>query len=150
MSANGTHAQLSGACLCGAVSVRVRPTRPELHACHCEMCRTWTGVALVEIDVAPKDFEASGPIKRFTSSDWAERAWCDACGTTLWYKLTIPGREHFAVSAGLFPDAGNFPLTKEIYIDRKPAGYAFAGDHLRQTKQQFEASLASASQGETQ
>lgn len=134
---------LRGSCLCGAVVVLARPMRPELHACHCEMCRKWTGSALVETDVAPEALAVTGPVKTYVSSDWAERAWCDHCGSTLWFKLTLPGREHFAVSAGLFDNAAGFPLTKEIYVDRKPDGYAFAGDHLRQTKQEFEAAFAS-------
>lgn len=37
----------------------------------------------------------------------------------------------------------------EIYIDRKPAGYSFAGDHERKTKQEVEASFASFSERET-
>lgn len=141
--------ELEGQCLCGAVTLRVVPDRDDLHACHCEMCRRWTGTALVEIGVPPEGLTVSGPVKAFTSSDWAERAWCDRCGSTLWYQVTLPGREHYAVSAGLFDNAGGFALAKEIYIDCKPEGYAFAGAHERLTKAETEAGFAAIAEGES-
>lgn len=133
---------LDGHCLCGAVTLRVVPAKQELHACHCEMCRRWTGSALVEVDVLPEGLEVAGPVKTFVSSDWAERAWCDTCGSTLWYKLTLPGQERYSVSAGLFEDAGGLELTREIFIDCKPRGYGFAGTHEVMTKAEVEAMFA--------
>ncbi|OSP54436.1 GFA family protein [Pseudoruegeria sp. SK021] len=141
---------MDGQCLCGAVVVSATPAKAELHACHCEMCRRWTGSALIEVDVDPAQLQVTGPVKTFRSSDWAERAWCDTCGSTLWYKLTLPGHERYAVSAGLFDAAGDLPLTKEIYIDCKPGGYAFAGDHQTMTKQEVEAMFASFGEGDQQ
>ena len=38
---------------------------------------------------------------------------------------------------GAFDDASAFELVGEIYVDEKPPGYAFAGDHPRQTGEQF-------------
>ena len=136
-------APLSGVCVCGAVTVTLVPALPELHACHCDTCRRWTGAGLLVIEGQGSTVTYSGPVKSYASSDWAERAWCDTCGTTLWYRLTVPGHEGYNVSAGLFEDAGGFTLGKEIYIDRKPGGYAFAGDHERKTKHEVEATFAS-------
>lgn len=141
--------KLEGQCMCGAVTLRIVPSRDDLHACHCEMCRRWTGTALVEIGVDDDGLEVVGPVRTIASSDWAERAWCDACGSCLWYRMTLPGREHYAVSAGLFDNAGGFPLTKEIFIDCKPEGYAFAGERTRLTKQDVEAAWSAAVAGET-
>ncbi len=39
--------------------------------------------------------------------------------------------------AGVFDDAEAFSLAGEIYIDSKPAGYGFVGDHPRLTEQEF-------------
>ena len=39
-------------------------------------------------------------------------------------------------------NAGGLTMTKEIYIDRKPEGWAFAGDHPRETKADVEAKFA--------
>lgn len=139
---------LTGRCLCGAVTVKMKPKQPELHACHCGMCRRWTGSAFLEIDAAPGTLTAEGPIKSFPSSDWAERAHCDTCGTPLWYRLTDPKTDFHAVSAGLFDDLGGFALTKEIYVDRKPEGFAYVGNHLRMTEKEFMATIAPQIAGE--
>lgn len=140
---------MQGSCLCGAVTLEVaKPKQPELHACHCEMCRKWSGAALLEFDVLGADLTVRGAVQTYASSDIAERAWCPVCGSNLWYKATNLPQEIYALSAGLFPDAGGFALAKEIYIDRKPAGYAFAGAHLKLTEQEHEAQKASFQQGE--
>lgn len=136
-----TAAALNGRCLCGAVTVTMVPEKPELGICHCKMCRRWTGSAFVEINAEPGTLKADGPVVSFKSSDWAERAHCGTCGSPLWYHLTVPGSDFHAVSAGLFENAGGFTVTREIYIDQKPEGFEFAGDHPRLTKQEFEATI---------
>ncbi|HYP97683.1 MAG TPA: hypothetical protein VER96_03345 [Polyangiaceae bacterium] len=56
----------------------------------------------------------------------------DPCGTTLFYFLK-PTR-HYTMSVGAFDDPSPFRLVREIFIDRKPNGYAFVGDHERWTE----------------
>ena len=123
--------KLTGQCLCGAVRIAVTPAKDELHACHCEMCRRWTGSAFVEVDVRPEDLDVTGPVKTRATSDWAERAWCDDCGSTLWYGTLHDGAKHLA--AGLFENAADAPLKLEFFVDKCPQGYALAGDHKRLT-----------------
>jgi len=142
--------RIEGNCLCGAVTISMVPAAAELHACHCSMCRRWTGSAFLEIDAAPGTLEHQGPIRVFRSSDWAERASCATCGTPLWYALTDPTQPYHAVSAGLFDDAAGFPLTKEIYVDRKPAGFGYAGNHQRLTEAEFLASIGITNEGDDQ
>lgn len=129
--------ELSGRCLCGAVTVTMQAASGEIHACHCGMCRRWAGSAFVEIDARPGTLKAEGPVRSFRSSDWAERANCAQCGSPLWYRLTTPGADFHAVAVGLFDDLTGFALAKEIYIDRKPDGFAFAGGHPRLTEAEF-------------
>ena len=45
------------------------------------------------------------------------------------------------MSVGAFDDQSPFRLASEIYIDDKPPGYDFAGDHPRMTGAEFMASL---------
>jgi hypothetical protein len=142
-------APLKGQCMCGAVTVTMVPASPEIHACHCGMCRRWTGSAFMEIDAASGTLTAEGPVRTFRSSGRAERASCGTCGSPLWYRLTDPRADFHAVSAGLFDDTG-FRLTKEIYVDRKPGGFAYAGDHLRMTEQEFLASIGVNAEGDNQ
>jgi hypothetical protein len=69
----------------------------------------------------------------YASSEWAERAFCKQCGTHLYYKLLATG-EYF-VPAGAF-ESDNFALASQIYIDKKPAYYAFANQTPMLTEQQ--------------
>ncbi|MFQ8431627.1 GFA family protein [Amaricoccus sp. W119] len=131
---------MKGHCLCGAVSFEATVTKAESGVCHCEMCRRWTGSALVTVSIMPEDirFEGAEHIRAFTSSDWAERAWCDRCGSTLYYRLTVDdyGPRTYAMALGLFDDPDAFPVTEEIFIDRKTSAYALAGDHRRLTEKE--------------
>ena len=139
---------MRGRCMCGAVGFEADPAKSESHACHCEMCRRWTGSAMLAVEVGPEAirFDEEAPIRTVQSSDWAERAWCDRCGATLYYRLTaegpMQGTYHLAV--GLFEAPERFPLAGEIFIDRKPASYAFAGHHPKMTAAEFEAMIAAA------
>ena len=109
-----------GHCLCGAVTVTV--TELDLHfgACHCGMCRRWTGVAFVAFPAAPGSVEATGPVRTRAFSDWAERAWCDDCGSALWYEVTADGpvKGTRYVAAGLFENAGGVALAGFLLIRR--------------------------------
>ena len=136
---------MRGGCICGAVRFEAEPRSREAHACHCQTCRRWSGSAFVGVSVLPEDvrFESTGNIRTSPSSEWAERAWCDRCGTTLYYHLTADsfGPKTYEMALGLFDEPDGFPLTSELYIDRRPNGFAFAGDHARRTKAEVEASF---------
>ena len=94
---------------------------------------------------AEPGYAALGPVKTFTSSDWAERAFCAECGSALWYRITLPGEMHghTQMAAGLFEERNRQrPLKLELYIDKKPEGYAFAGERRQMTKAEVEAMYA--------
>ncbi|MFV2002818.1 MAG: GFA family protein [Paracoccaceae bacterium] len=140
----------TGRCLCGAVSVHIVPDMDELRACHCDMCRRWSGSAFLSIHVPDGSLTSDGPVRTYKSSDWAERAWCELCGSSLWYRLCTPGREFYGVAAGLFDKACGFALAKEFYIDRKPDGFAFAGEHKRLSEARMNEIIAAfVARGET-
>lgn len=84
-------------------------------------------------------FEGSEHIQRYASSDWAERGFCSRCGSNLFYRLKET--DHHILCMGAFDDQSPFKLVGEIYVDEKPPGYDFAGDHPRQTGEEFLASL---------
>jgi len=75
--------------------------------------------------------EPSDKITRFTSSAWAERAFCKDCGTHLFYRI-VPSNEYI-VPIGLFQDSIDFNLETEIFIDEKPAYYSFSNDTKKMT-----------------
>lgn len=137
-----------GACLCGSVQVSLRNAGHELGACHCGMCRRWTGSAFVTLAVPASDLSVTGAdaVRSYASSDWAARSFCGTCGTTLWYRLTAPGAPaDYYMAAGLLDDLSGMRLAHEIYIDRKPDAFAFAGPTHQMTEAEFLASLSAAS-----
>ena len=80
----------SGQCLCKKVTIHATQFAPHVDACHCEMCRKWSGSALLAVDCGSKvTFEGQQHISCFNSSEWAERGFCKHCGTHLFYKLLI-------------------------------------------------------------
>jgi hypothetical protein len=123
----------SGGCLCGAVRFTAESVEHHHHACHCGMCRRWAGGSGF-LGAAAHDivFEGEAQLGRYASSSWAERGFCRTCGTTLFYFL-VP-TQTYTISVGTFDDQRPFVLALEIFIDRKPDGYAFVGDHPRWTE----------------
>ncbi len=121
-----------GQCLCGAVRFSVESVDPHHHACHCGMCRRWSGGPLFMMSVSGASFEGSNNITIYDSSDWAERGFCRTCGTNLFYRFKKTG--NYTICAGTFDDSSQFELSSEIFIDNKPDGYDFAGDHPRLTE----------------
>ncbi|MEM8790704.1 MAG: GFA family protein [Pseudomonadota bacterium] len=144
-------AAMTGKCMCGAVTLTVIPAEQMIHACHCDWCRAWTGSAFMAVKAEDGDVSAEGPVKTLASSPWAERSWCDACGSGLWYRVTAPGPYHgeYHVAAGLLPDTAGFTLGSEIYHDRKPEGWAYAGDAKKMTKAEIEAFFGMSGEAET-
>ena len=137
--------------MCGAVTVTATPARETLGACHCDMCRRWSSGAYMSFPAEP-GYAALGPVKTYKSSDWAERAFCDDCGSSLWYRLTAPGEMHgqTQMAAGLFDNAGGNTLKLELFIDKKPEGYAFEGERRQMTEAEVMAMYAPSEQGDSQ
>jgi hypothetical protein len=129
----------TGKCLCGAVTFEAEGVNPHVHGCHCSMCRGWSGGPLLAAEVGSVEFTGESSIRRYQSSAWAERGFCGECGSNLFYRLKEADR--YIMCTGAFDDQTLFKLVGEIYVDEKPPGYDFAGDHPRQTGEEFMASL---------
>lgn len=135
-----THAT-SGGCLCGAVRYTLAKAPDHIGACHCSMCRKFSGGIELGLDVGFDDvtWEGEDAIRTYKSSDWAERGFCGTCGSNLFYRIppndTMP-QGMLSLSAGSLDDMNGLPLTQEVYIDMKPDGYAFAGTRNQMTEQQ--------------
>ncbi|MEE9453106.1 MAG: GFA family protein [Paracoccaceae bacterium] len=120
-----------GRCLCGAVSFEIKDMNPKFGACHCKMCQRWAGSALLSLTI-PKEtitFQGLEHVKRRQTSDWAERAWCDACGAGLWYRVTAKGPEQgtYHMPIGLLDDTSGLTMVREIFIDEKSGAFSFDG-----------------------
>ena len=114
-----------GSCLCGAVKVTAKTNSNHVDACHCNMCRKWTGGPLLAIQCGEDvNFEGNENISVFNSSEWAERGFCSKCGTHLFYRLKEGN--YYALPVGLLDDEESFVLEQQIFIDEKPSFYSFA------------------------
>lgn len=142
---------IQGQCMCGDVTVTATPKRASIGTCHCDMCRRWTSSMLMTVEVEP-GYSVEGPVKTYTSSDWAERAFCETCGSAIWYRITAPGPMHgqTQMAAGLFDNAADAEVKLELFIDKKPDGYALAGDRRQMTEKEVFDLYAPSEEGDSQ
>lgn len=138
-----TGQRLAGRCACGAVTFTATP-KSGMGACHCETCRRMSGGVFLSVE-CEDDIEAGGPLMTWDSSEWAFRQFCGTCGSTLFWRMKAGGMTSVSVQA--FDDPGAFAFESEIYIDSKPASYAFAGERTRMTKAEVEALYAPPPEG---
>lgn len=135
--------RLSGGCLCGAVRFTAAPPSHTYGICHCSMCRRWTAGPFMAIKCGDTvKFDKDADLGLYQSSAWAERGFCKKCGTPLFYKLK--GKGDYMVSTEAFDDTSDFKLGSEIFIDEKPAHYAFANDTKKLTGPEVFAAFKSA------
>jgi len=131
--------RLDGRCLCGAVTIVVDGAHvAAVGACHCAMCRRWSGTVLSGFDAAPDAVTVTGTVTRHASSDFAERAFCPECGSHLWFRLK-GADSAYELAPGLFDGAAAFPLISEIFTDTAHRSARLAGDHPTRTRAEWEA-----------
>jgi hypothetical protein len=115
----------TGGCLCGAIRYRATIDNPRFGACHCPMCRKWTGGPLLNVRASAITLDGTPAI--YPSSDWAERGFCSTCGSCLFYRLrSSDGPLH--ITYGSLDDCEGLTFTHQVFIDQKPEGYRFEND----------------------
>ena len=128
---------MEGHCLCGAVTITVAGAHdPRPGACHCRMCQRWSGGLFLCFNAEAGGVTVTGPVTRYASSHFAERAFCSVCGSHLWMRDT--GGEHYELMPGLFDAVLSAPLRSEVYVDRAMASVRLAGDHPTATQAVYE------------
>ncbi len=126
----------TGSCLCRAVTYSIASEVKETGACHCKMCRRWSGGVFLGVEVQPDQIAFEGDVQSYRSSAWAERVFCPKCGTSLWYRIVAPGPHNgvYHVGFGTLDDQKEVEMTGEIFIDIKPDAYSFAGERKTMTE----------------
>ena len=138
---NEVTGNLEGRCLCGDVRVRISGNYdPRPGVCHCRMCQRWSGGVFLCFTAAEDAVIVEGPVTRFASSAFAERAFCATCGSHLWMRDLKGEKRGYDFMPGLFDDARNWPLRSEIYTDCAMASIRLKGDHNRASQAEYEAS----------
>lgn len=132
-----TEEPISGHCLCGAVTIRVAGAHdPRPGACHCRMCQRWSGGLFLCFNADAAGVTVDGPVSRFASSDFAERAFCSVCGSHLWMQNVES--DAYDLMPGLFDAVLTQPLRSEVYADCAMASVQLSGDHRRATRMEYE------------
>jgi hypothetical protein len=133
---------VNGGCLCGAVRFTAQAGN-SVGACHCSMCRKWTGGPFMAMEVGSTlKIENDAQLGVYRSSEWAERCFCKTCGSSLFYRLV--GKNYDVVSAEALDDTGHMTLVSQIFIDEKPAYYDLANKTKMQTGAEVFAEFAAA------
>lgn len=128
----GSEKQVCGGCMCGEVRFTATPVKAEMTACHCSMCRKWSGGVFMPVQCGDSvKVEDENVLGVYKSSDWGERCFCKNCGTTLFWRMQ--DGSHCSVAASAFDDSASYTLTSQIFIDEKPETYAFANDTQNMT-----------------
>ena len=122
--------------MCGAVQFTAKDVSDEGSACHCGMCRRWAGGPWIGVSVKSVEWRGGDALQVVKSSAWAERGFCNRCGSGLFYRVTAEGKYQgmTSISLGALDDQSGITLTKEWFIDRKPDAYALEGDRKRVTE----------------
>ena len=122
-------AAIEGRCLCGAVSIELEKPADRLEICQCDMCRRWGGAFYAAMTGDAAIVSGGEAIAVYRSSEWAERAFCSRCGSTLWFRFLPTGNRSF--SAGLFDAAKDIPVDRAIFADRAAVWARVEGAHAR-------------------
>ena len=125
--------ETKGSCLCQSVKIKAKTMSLNVGACHCNMCRKWTGGVFLAVECGSEvSFEGEDNISVFNSSQWADRGFCSKCGTNLYYR--IKHNNQYIIPAGLFEhDDGEFNFDHQVFIDEKPPYYSFSNKTLNMT-----------------
>jgi hypothetical protein len=107
--------EANGRCHCGAIRYAISG-EPVYHAiCHCHDCRRATGAPAVSWALFPQGaVTVTGAPQAYASSQNAQRHFCGACGTSLFYtnESTFPGM--IDVQSATLDDPGALPLQVQV------------------------------------
>ena len=127
--------RLIGSCLCGKVRFSAIIESKDVGACHCAMCRRWCAGPFLYVECGDSlQFQASACLGIYRSSPWAERGFCNQCGSTLYYKMLKTAS--YSVSAEAF-DKSDYYFSTQIFIDRKPSYYSFKNETLNTSEEEW-------------
>ncbi len=123
-----------GSCLCGAVTFEVRGDLPGPDACHCGVCRKFSGHYFASTDVKRSALTISGEknISWYQSSDKAKRGFCAICGASLFWDPLF--RDWIGLAMGAFDTPTETRLAVHIFVADK-GDYYDIGDGVKQFAQ---------------
>ena len=118
---------VSSTCLCGLFTTTVEGPFGDVRYCHCSQCRRTSGHMWAATHAAfdSLTFQSDATLTWYTSSDWAKRGFCNACGASLFYRIN--DNEGIGIAPGCLDGAENLTIGKHIFVKDK-ADYYEIGD----------------------
>ena len=125
---------IEGGCRCGRIRYRVTADKlPNVYACHCKDCQTWSGSAFslqfilpedqLEVTDDPQLFELTSPQSGRTS----RQRGCSTCFTRVYNSNSArPGL--VTVRAGTLDRSDELKIVAHIWTKRKVTGITIPGD----------------------
>ena len=108
----------SGRCLCGAVRYTVRGPATGASICHCGQCRRQSGHLWASAQCPDDALTIEGDtLTWYRSSETAERGFCSACGSFLFWRMDGEGLTSF--SLGSLDAPTGLALEKHIFVADK-------------------------------
>ncbi|MFT6450748.1 MAG: hypothetical protein ACJA06_000228 [Halocynthiibacter sp.] len=110
----------NGGCLCGAITYEVSGDLRPVKACHCAQCRKTSGHywAATQAPIDALDIrDPEGKLTWFQSSDWAQRGFCAACGSSLFWEMKSEGE--ISIAAGSLDGQTRLSIASHIFVTDK-------------------------------
>lgn len=126
MTRDRTEQVETGGCLCGKVRFTARGPLREVVFCHCSQCRRQSGLyfAATSVSAQALDLQGTDDIRWYAASTFAERGFCGACGTLMFWKPKDEAR--YAILAGAFDRPECLTPGYHICTSGRPEFYSIA------------------------
>ncbi|WP_380055683.1 GFA family protein [Falsihalocynthiibacter sp. SS001] len=110
---------MKGSCLCGEVAFEIEGALNPPVACHCSQCRKtsghyWCAAQAVESGLK---LTKSSTLTWFRSSDYAKRGFCNACGSSLFWKMDT--ETTISVAMGALEPPTDMKIRAHIFVADK-------------------------------
>ena len=112
--------EIAGGCQCGAVRYRVTGGLAESGICHCRMCQRAAGNVFAPL-VTARGVLWEGTPGRWASSNIAERGFCAACGTPVFYREFSRPEDEFELMIGTLDDPDIAPPDHHVGVESRVA-----------------------------
>lgn len=124
----------TGSCECGALKFQSEGPWRDVTSCHCGQCRRSSGHywAATAVPTDALQITKSNTLTWYRSSEFAQRGFCSACGSSVFYKRD--GVNFTSIGAGCVDAPSGLKTAKHIFIDDKGDYYDVA-DGLPQVAQ---------------
>ncbi len=109
----------TGSCLCGSVTYALEgPLRPSV-GCHCRQCRKTSGHywSATQVPTDRLHITNDAGLTWFRSSDTAQRAFCNRCGSSMFW--TMDSEDTTSIATGTLDGDTGLTTSKHIFVEDK-------------------------------